>query len=202
MKILGLDLSSKPGYALMEEGRLINHGTLFNLKSKLTPSPAAVHLPDYALQDLAWLVASNIRGLLLDNQPDLIFIEQSNQGSGMSSMKGQEFIHFAVLDAIRKLSCDLKTHYVYSSSWRSACGIKMTKEQRAHNKLVKTKQARGKIRSKHLAVQWANEKFGLSLLMKDEDAADAIGIAYGGHEIWKRKGTTPDQKVSIDQAFT
>jgi hypothetical protein len=202
VKVLGLDLSSKPGYALLDEGKLTHLGTLFKLKDTVSNSVESEHLPDFHLMAVAECVGLAVRQLLLEWQPDLVFIEQSNQGSGMSSMKGQEFIHFAVLQQIKANGYGLRVNYVYSSSWRSACGLKMTKEQRAHNKLVKAGAARGKIRPKHLAVQWANQTFGLSLLMKDEDAADAIGIAYGGYEIWKRKLSAGKDKTPVEQAFT
>lgn len=203
MICLGLDLSSKPGWAVTEDSsRLIGHGTYFDIKKDIVDKPLYHRVPEYRLLDIADSVATAVKFLILEYNPDLIFIEQSNQGAGMSAMKGQEFIHGAVLDKLRCLGQENKTHYVYSSTWRSCCGQKMTKEQKQHNKMVKEGSAKGKIRSKHVAVQWANQKFELSLLMKDEDAADAIGIACGGFANWKRLQDVAASIPDLDKVFT
>lgn len=198
MICLGLDLSTKPGYALIEDGvKLIKYGTMFDLQRKLEPNGLDA---DYDLMDRSLEVAREVVAFVRQHQVDLISIEQSNQGFGLVSMKSQEFIHFAVLQELRNAGYQDKVAYILSPTWQSLTFGKMTKEQKAHNKAVREGTARGKITKKHQAVQWANKTFGLSLLMKDEDTADAIGIAYGG---WKRhvdRLSTP--KPDLDKIFT
>lgn len=201
MKVLGLDLSSKPGWAVTEDAqKLIEYGTMFDIRENLTLTSAAKHLEDYKLLDIAEAVSLRIRSLILRTDPDLIYIEQSNQGKGLSAMKGQEFIHCSVLRIIREMGYQSRTYYIYAQSWRSLCGQKMTKEDRDHNKLVKTGQARSKIRTKHIAVRWANEKFGLKLRMKDEDQADAIGISVGGYRM-HLKSKSVSCSENLEKAF-
>jgi hypothetical protein len=86
--------------------------------------------------------------------------------------------------------------YLSCSAWRSTLGLQMTKEDRRNNaKLSKAKKTaelygtkldkaalgvKGKVTRKHLAIRFVNNLFGLSLLVKDNDQADAIclGVAY------------------------
>lgn len=199
MKVLGLDLSTKPGFAVLDEEALRSFGTMHDLKSKVERSPAWDHLPDYEFLDIASAVAVKVSKLILDVEPDLVVIEQTNLGRSRVRQKELEFIHSAVLQEIRRIGYQYKTLYLDSSQWRSLCGQKMTKEQRLHNKSVTAGQARGKIRGKHLAVAWCNEKFGLTLKMKDEDAADAISIAYGGLQHQK---AVLVPKINVDKMFS
>lgn len=197
MIVLGLDLSTKPGFAIIEDGQLRSYGTKFDLQRKIQPSVGFD--PDYDLMDRALEIADALVCAFNLDEVDLISIEQSNQGSGLVAMKSQEFIHFAVLQRVRQAGHHAKVSYILSPTWQSLCGQRMTKEQRKHNKAVKAGLARGKIRKKHLSVQWANATFGLQLRMKDEDAADAIGIAYAG---WKRRvEMSKIQKIDVDGLF-
>lgn len=184
----------------MDDGmNLVSHGTAFRLASIIPRTPAWDHLQDFMFQDLALAVARHVGQLITDHNPDLIAIEQTNQGRSRTTQKELEFIHFAVLAEARRLGVQYKITYIDSSGWRSLCEQKMTKAQKDHNKAVKAKTARGKIKGKHLAVAWANQKFGLKLLMKDEDAADAIGVAYGA---WKRAQQTRVGKIDVDALFS
>ena len=186
MKILALDLSTKPGYAVLDEvGNVINlitHGTNFNLKEALNDSG----LPqDFRFLKNADEVANFVKELVTRFGPDQIWAEQTNAGSFRSAQKQLEFIHCRLLQALKELGAERKLHYVNTSDWRRTCGIRLTKEQKLHNKAVKRKTTTGripkflgKITNKHLAVMWANEKFGLKLLWKDEDAAEAACMAW------------------------
>lgn len=199
MRVLGLDLSTKPGFAVMDDGStLVAHGTAFLLAATVERSPAWDHVLDYMFIDVACRVAQKVAAWIHDFQPDMVAIEQTNQGRSRTTQKELEFIHFAVLQEIRRLGYQYKLTYIDSSRWRSLCEQKMTKEQRKHNKEVTEGKMRGKIRKKHLAVAWANQKFGLSLIMKDEDAADAIGIAYGA---WRQRQITNVGKIDVDKVL-
>lgn len=99
-----------------------------------------------------------------------------------------EFLHSALLTHIQLDTEAPAVFYLSTSEWRSHLGIRLSKEdKKANQKLSKAKKAsidgkidrkalgiRGKITPKHLAVKYANEKFGLQLKIKDNDIADAV----------------------------
>lgn len=127
--------------------------------------------------------------LLVEHNPDLIVIEQTNLGRSRTDQKQLEFIHYEVLRRIIDMERERQVRYVDTSRWRSVLQIKLSKEQRSHNRLVKAKAARGKVTSKHLAVAWANDEYDLQLLKKDHDIADAIALATFGQTIPIDTGT-------------
>ena len=100
-----------------------------------------------------------------------LVIENTQLGHNRHAQRMLEFLHFAVL---KKVQGKMPVHYYDPTRWRSILQIKMTKEQRAHNKDVKAKKAKGKITFKHLSVEWANKNYGLQFLIKDNDQADAV----------------------------
>lgn len=197
MNILGLDLSIKPGWAILDKaGKLIDSGT--NVFEKVESSDDYVF--DYTQLDRAWSVASFVGELLEKYEPSEIWIEQTNAGSWRNSQKLLEFIHFAVLSKIEEVGFKTRVGYVDTSAWTSKLKIRMSKEDTKHNKLVKAKKARGKITKKHLSVRWANATFGLNFKLKDNDAAEAIAVASFG----LLRSTEKEEKkikVSIEEAL-
>lgn len=178
MKVLGLDISTKTGYAILQDGVLVDSGCM-------TKPTVSIGKLGYAEDFTAWAVASQVAALIMStvesNNPDLIVIEQTNLGRSRSAQKQLEFIHCQVLDKIFHFGISTRVKYVDTSQWRSLLQIKLSKDQRKHNKAVKGKTARGKVTPKHLAVAWVNEKFGLDLLKKDHDEADAICLSWLGY---------------------
>ena len=185
MKILGLDASTKTGYAIIEDGVLISFG-LVRAESGGDTIP-----PDLELLYRADDMAKQISELVLLHKPDAVYIEQTNAGRFRGSQKQLEFIHCKFLTAMVSLKIP-NVIYVDTSRWRSKLQIRLSKEQRVHNKLVREKKVRGKVTPKHLAVIWANGKFNLNLKLKDNDIADAMAIAHYGYEDM----TKPKQIVS------
>jgi len=177
MLILGLDLSLKPGFAVLDSERgLVAYGTKrFNWRE----FDGSV-VDDFVKMYQAKEIASFIKNLVEEYEPDEIWIEQTNAGSFRNSQKLLEFIHFAVLDKIKLLGCKEKVGYVDTSAWSSLLKIRQTKEDTKNNALVREKKKRGKITKKHLSVRWANASYGLTLKLKDNDAAEAIAIATYG----------------------
>ena len=176
MVILGLDLSTNSGWSILNNGQPIGYGLLS------APDVNNYELvPDYAQVDRALKISEQIRDLIQRTGfIDFIYIEQTNKGQNRISQKQLEMIHFAVLTELRNLGMAPKVRYVDTSAWRKALGIQLNKLQREHNKLVRKKLARGKITWKHLAVEWANAKYGINLLLKDDDIADALALATYG----------------------
>jgi len=176
MKVLGLDISSKTGYALIDDGFLKDKGLL--------KSPIVINVlgENFAILDRASKMADLIFNLIKNNKPDYIYIEQTNAGKFRTSQKLLEFTHCVLLQHIVKHNLQDRVRYVDTSKWRSKLSIKLTKEERKHNKSVKEKKARGKITTKHLSVKWANKTYNLNLKIKDNDIADAIAIATFGYQ--------------------
>lgn len=176
MKILGLDVSTKTGYAVMDDGVLTEYGLL---KTEAFDFNEA---EDFLMLRRAEHASQKILNLINTHKPDYIFCEQTNAGKYRSSQKQLEFIHCKILTEIVRLNMISKFFYVDTSQWRSRLGVKLSKDQRKHNKNVKNKISKGKITPKHLVVLWVNEKFGLNLLKKDHDICDAIAIGVFGTE--------------------
>lgn len=178
MKLLGLDLSYKTGWALFEGSSLVDYGLL------VAPEPPGTHpLYDYNQMDRANAVGDYMYTLVMTLQPDFIIIEQTNKGKQRTTQRGLEWIHYSVLSKLR-MHYQNKIVYVDTSEWRNKLHIRLDKDQRKHNKSVKQKVARGKITPKHLAVAMINEEFDLSLKLKDNDIADAICLAWYASKIW------------------
>lgn len=181
MKILGLDVSTKTGFAVIEDGNLISEGLI-----KAERVDYFDRAEDFSILSRAQKMVDEIHSLIKQCKPDMIFIEQTNAGKFRSAQKQLEFIHCTFLLSLLRFQ-DTDTDYVRNlryvdtSKWRSTLEIKLTKDQRKHNKKVKEKSARGKITPKHLAVAWANQTYGLSLKLKDNDRADAIALATFGY---------------------
>lgn len=193
MKILGLDLSSSSGYAIIDEnGLLLDKGLLTADKIQTAKSVTE----EYSFILGARNIAKKVRNVILKaGTVDYVIVEQTNLGKNRSSQKYLEFIHFAVLCELEDLGLEYKTYYCDTSKWRSGLEIKLSKEQRAHNKdlsekkkkakekgdIVKVGSGSGKITWKHLSVNWVNSMFSLGFKIKDNDIADAICLAYFGH---------------------
>jgi hypothetical protein len=179
MKVLALDLSTKTGWAIIEDDNKPIYGFIE------APSTNNYELvPDYDQLLRAKEIANQIKSVIILHEAiikfDHVYIEQTNTGSFRTSQKQLEFVHYAVLEMLREYGAANKVSYVDTSMWRRTLGIKLSTEQRAHNKKVSRKTAKGKITWKHLSVNWVNEKFGLELLLKDNDIADACCIAWYG----------------------
>lgn len=197
MRVLGLDISTKTGYAVLVDGVLTSYGLL---TSPMVNDPSLAS--DFALLQRARHMRNLISNLILSEVPDMIVIEQTNQGSFRTDQKQLEFIHCLTLEYIRSTPWAAKTQYVDTSRWRSRLEIKLSKDQRKHNKAVKSKLARGKVTPKHLAVAWANEKYNLDLLKKDHDIADGICLAtYGWNEENRKAALPPGCNITVEEAL-
>lgn len=183
MKTLGLDISStKTGYAVMIDGVLASHALIEGIK----PMRPGLE-EDFIFLERADHMAQQIYKVIVSTTPDMIFIEQTNLGNSRTDQKLLEFVHYAVLAKIVQTDRQAMTRYVSTSTWRSVLQIKLDKDQKLNNSLVKLGKKRGKVTPKHLAVLWANKTYGLDLLKKDHDIADAIALATYG----QRKASSP-----------
>lgn len=184
MIIVGLDMATKVGYAILENGTLLDRG-LVRADAKDKNIAQCDWIEDYGFFVEAKSIARNIMAAI-PKDFDFVYIEQTNQGINRTTQKQLEFIHFAVLDSFDSAGQRDKVRYVNSSIWRSTLKITMNKDDRKHNKMVKSGEARGKITAKHLAVRWANATYDLQLKQKDNDIADALAVATYGNTYEKR----------------
>jgi Holliday junction resolvasome RuvABC endonuclease subunit len=180
MIIIGLDLSFHSGYAVINANE---NSTVLVEIGNILPK-VEVHtdfLEDYRMMDKAISISKQAIELINKFKPDIIAIEQTNNGRNRTSQKGLEFIHYAVLSRIRDIQISNKVIYVDTSRWRSMLHIRLNKEQKKHNKDVKSGKIRGKITPKHLSVIWANQTFSLNLKLKDNDLSDALALSVAAY---------------------
>lgn len=177
MKILGLDIAGKTGWAIIDSVRPseVTHGLFTPGKGA---SPSGLEVETYL--NAAKKLAKDTLALVKREKPDFIVIEQTNLGKSRTTQKYLEFLHCLVLLELQQDGFLGNCAYVDTSEWRGKLGIVLNSDQKKHNKLVKAKLAKGKKTAKHVAVAWANATFKLELKQKDDDIADAIGLAAYG----------------------
>ena len=186
-RVLGLDLSSKAGWAVLEDGKLTEKG-LIQLDRPILGFDGGY---PWNFHRAAGWQAQNIEDLAKRVDPTTVVIEETNLGKNRYSQKFLEFLHCRLL--LMPTICSRKVVYLSSSAWRSALGLQMTAEDRRNNgKLSRAKKhafmtggkldkaslgIKGRVNKKHLAVRYANATYNLNLKMKDNDIADAICLA-------------------------
>lgn len=177
MRVLALDVSTKTGWALFEDKIYSKSGYIekthtkdFNVNDEPNKSPLYPH----NLVEAAEEIACRILNLVNELKPDRIVVENTVKGRNRHTQRLLEFIHFALIKAIQKFD------YMDPGQWRYVVGLKMNNDDKKKNKAVNSGEARGKITKKHLAIRKVKELFGLDLLVKENDRADAIllGVAY------------------------
>jgi Holliday junction resolvasome RuvABC endonuclease subunit len=179
MKTLALDMSTKTGWALFDDKTYVKSGYIaktlvkdFNVNKDPNKSPVY----PYNLIEAAEEIARNVMVLVNELSPDKIVIENTVRGRNRHTQRLLEFMHFAIIKALG----EKKFTYMDPSQWRFIVGLKMSNEDKKKNKAVNKKELRGKITKKHLAIRKVKELYGLDLLVKENDRADAIllGVAY------------------------
>jgi hypothetical protein len=193
MKILALDLSTKPGYAVYEYGKLGSFGTLFADKK-------AKDFGEYPFSffELAKYTVQKIYDKLIEEHwPNVIVVEETTCGKNSLSQKTLEFIHCELLRLVSemndRLAKPIEVKYIRTGIWRAAVGCKQSAEEKKLNKeILKIKKKTGKklakiegkvvgkITRKHVALRIFQEQFNIALPVKMEDAADAalVGLAF------------------------
>lgn len=192
-RVLALDISTKTGWAVVDMSKksfkLIQAGTL--------PKVSEPDTAKYPINYIHWArkCSQYIYDLIEEYKPDEFVIEETSKGSKNNmSQKIIEFIHFQV--ALFFLNSDLAgiaypRTYFLTEEWRRICGCVMTKEEKKQNaevrkqhkkgiKVAKSKENNriGLIGKKHVNVRVANSVYGLDLILKDEDRADALLLAH------------------------
>jgi Holliday junction resolvasome RuvABC endonuclease subunit len=193
MIVLGLDLSTHCGWAVIQDCGLSDSTILDYGCIECDNVEKVLYLPeDFFFLDRASHIAFEVMELIGKFNPDFVYVEQTNLGRARDSQKQLEFIHCRILEHLLYRSCgdfSKKTRYIDTSNWRKILDIRLGKDDKKNNKLVREGKKRGKITSKHLSVRWANLKYALDLKIKDNDIADALAVAACGLSIEKGNAT-------------
>ena len=189
--VLALDVSTKTGWALFQDGKPVSWGTLF-------PDKTVKDFGDYPInfvrlcQYLADRLVREIIVPILEKTEDYleVVIEETNSSKQNYSQKILEFLHFCIIESLYDLN--LSPKYIRTGEWRKYTDSKMSKEEKALNaKIAKIKRQTGKKLAKidgkvvgkkgrkHVALRRVEEILGIELMRKDEDAADALLLGLG-----------------------
>jgi hypothetical protein len=195
VRVLSLDISTSTGWASIDTDvgpPSLQYGTI------VLPKRAR----DYASHPWGYfLAAKELAKLLLarvEAQPiDVLVVEETNGARARFTQKVLEYCHFAFLDAFFAQPVGrglVKLVYLNTSEWRKVTDTKMTKEDKNRNaKLSRHKRnasikgskldkkalgISGKTTIKHVAIRRVQELYGLELLAKDDDIADAILLVH------------------------
>lgn len=178
MKILALDISSKTGYSVFQDGHLTDYGQVrveienFNVNDYPEKAPGY----PFNLMSSSKRMSELIIELERTHDPDLVVIENTVRGKNRHTQRFLEFIHCHVLGSLRSRREQIK--YLDPSEWRSVLSIRLSKDDKKNNSNVSRGLKRGRIGKKHLSVRYANQKFGMALKLKDNDTADAICLGW------------------------
>lgn len=183
-------MSTKTGWAVIDvenkKFTLIDCGTL---PKESEPEG------DYPVNYLDWSgkCIEHIKEVFLKFKPDELVVEETAKGSKNNmSQKIVEFVHYEL--AMELQSGEMRgiprTFYL-TEEWRRIVGCKMNDEEKKQNAEVRKQRKKkitvckdkdgkriGLIGKKHVNVRRANEVYGLDLILKDEDRADALLLAH------------------------
>ncbi len=194
LRVLGLDISTRTGYALIVQNeetqvpKLFASGLIVLGDRPVVSYGDGVYPWNYleATGKQARLIAAAVR----QYRPQVIVIEEVNMGRSRYAQKILEWIHCQLLAELRGAGTIV---YYSSSVWRQALALTLTREQKRDNaRLAKAKREaaavggrvdrralgiRGRVTKKHVAVAYVNQRYQLALKVKDNDIADAICLA-------------------------
>jgi hypothetical protein len=183
MNVLSLDVSSKTGWALFVGDEPVDYGRL-DLGTKIAGYCGLRYPKDHlaAARKTADKILQHVQKYS-DTIPGLhVVIEDLNRGHKVSTQHFLDWTHCFVLEGLAAMK--IPVEYLTSGVWRAAVGLRMTTEDKKHNKEIRSKPTKkaGKITKKHLAVRLCNQRWGnrFGFILKDHDIADAIllGSAY------------------------
>lgn len=201
MLVLGLDLSTKPGYGLLRvseatgEPSLLAYGTLRPEEGDLDGKYPYSFVRQSGV--VAGRVVDKIKELENDHgRINTIIIEETTASSQAYSQKILEFIHQDVLGFIESdlaYGYDRKkdVYYIRDGVWKSITGARLSIEEKRNNaRISRAKKTTGKkvirqikgekvrkVTKYDAYIRRANEIFNLDLKRKDEDTAAAILVA-------------------------
>lgn len=184
VKVLALDLSTSPGWAILQDGKLLDYGNDsfkiedFNVNNYPNRSPKY----PYNLVDAVEEVSDYIYNVYQSEENiDYIVIENTVRGINRNTQRALEWVHLGVLNRFNNERDKVK--YLDPSEWRKIIDLRLSEEDKKNNKLVKNKVIKGKITHKHLSVRYVNNLFNKEFKLKDNDLCDAICIAVAFNKL-------------------
>lgn len=188
--IIAIDLSTKPGIAIFDGGKLVHATTIFNDKT----------VEDFGKYPYNYIefVEYTINRLFKDVQSkgykwssfDSIIIEETTRGRQNYSQKKLEFLHYQLLLTLENQKS--KIVYIRDGTWKRIINAKMSKEEKANNaKIQRLKRktnkriirrdeegnALRKVNRKDVYIRAINNLLGTSFEREQEDSAAACGLA-------------------------
>ncbi len=196
MRILSLDISSSTGWALLDTElgpSSLEHGNIVLPKRArdYAEHPWGYYAAALDLARLLMLRISSFRPNL-----DVVVVEETNGARNRFTQKFLEYCHFAFLHAFmgEYEGEGLKLVYLNTSEWRKVTDTRLSKEEKnqnaklsRHKRKAKSNGAKldkkalgiaGKITIKHVAIRRVKELYGIDLLCKQDDDADAILLVH------------------------
>lgn len=189
MKVLALDISTKTGWAVLDvsEDRRTVSRVASGTHALLGPAKRSGFKYPWSYVASAEDFGTWAHETVRIHCPSVVIIEETNGGgrAGRYTQKLLEWFHYALLD---KLNFDRefsgRVEYVNTGDWRRQLGLVLGKAEKRQNAALararragkKLKDVRGRVTPKHLAVRWANATFGLQLIQKNNDEAEALAL--------------------------
>ena len=136
MKIIALDLSTNTGFSILKDSKVIEYGNIqykvedFNVQNYPEKSPKY----PYNIVESAENIAMDILSLVESYDADFIVIENTVKGRNRNTQRILEFIHMAVLMALKSHKSKIK--YLDPSEWRKIMDVRLSKADKDHNKMV------------------------------------------------------------------
>lgn len=198
--VIGLDLSSKPGYAILMDGNRVASGTS-------RPSrPLSAHgeypfnyvaFAESVVSDLHYKLATHLQfAKIKATEVSAVVIEETTASSQNYSQKILEFIHLEFLKTVTALFPNARVVYVRDGTWKSIVGARLNDQEKKNNAKIsrlkkKKKEANPektriivrkdkdgnpirKVTKYDAYIRCANETFGLELDREAEDEAVAL----------------------------
>lgn len=132
MKVLGLDLSTKTGWSVLDRAPdgsigLVEYGRLVVLPDSSVEYP-------FNMIECSKSIANKLSVIAELHSPNAIIIEETNKGKNRFSQKQLEFIHFAVAEKLR----GQRLIYVDTSAWRKTLNVNLNGDELQQRKDFKT----------------------------------------------------------------
>ena len=142
MRVLALDLSTKTGWAVLDEqeppvGALWEYG-LFEMS--FFPEDYKELKYPFNYIEAAKRFAIDLAELVRSKNPDVIVIEETNPGRETYSQKLLEFLHCSLLRAL----FGLNVQYVRTGAWRKVMDLRMSKQDLKGNQRKNLEKAKKK----------------------------------------------------------
>lgn len=203
--VLAIDLSTKPGIAIFNGGKLLHASTCFNDKT-------VEDFGNYPYSYIKFVQYTIIRLITYVQdqgykwaQFDNIVLEETTASKQNYSQKKLEFLHYELLLTLK--AQHNKIVYIRDGTWKRINEVQRSKDEKAINaKIKKLKQKTGKrvirrdeegnpirrVNRHDVYIRRCNDIFGTSFDRKQEDAAAAclLGRAF------IKEGPICDGKVS------